>query len=170
MRITDELRECADKLDEEAAMMSEHGFSPLGMRLERIANRIDEAVAGEYVRLPKDADEETIHPDDELIADNGDTLAGRVTGIGVGGRDGWVWTLLDGNNVSRACKASVLHHYHEPTVHELNPCPFCGGAASFHLYYGGRYRVHCNECGCHLEGLFDTKTEAIDAWNRRAER
>lgn len=50
---------------------------------------------------------------------------------------------------------------------ELKPCPFCGGAASYRLYYGGRYRVHCNECGCHLEGLFDTESEAGAAWNNR---
>lgn len=53
---------------------------------------------------------------------------------------------------------------------ELKPCPFCGGAASYRLYYGGRYRVHCNECGCHLEGLFDTEAEAGAAWNNRPKR
>lgn len=43
MSMSDELREYADKLDEAAARESEHGFSPVGMRLGRIADRIDAA-------------------------------------------------------------------------------------------------------------------------------
>lgn len=95
MSITKELREFADELDNKAAMKSEHGFSPVGMRLGRIANRIDEEherevtmargeavaelgnkVAREYVKLPVDADGEVIHVGDRLegahrlVADN----------------------------------------------------------------------------------------------------
>ena len=58
---------------------------------------------------------------------------------------------------------------------ELKPCPFCGGEAFVceYLYScePGRivmYGVECN--GCHtttFEG--NSKQEAIEAWNRRAE-
>ena len=41
MSITDELRKYADRLSDEAARKSEHGFSPVAMELERIADRID---------------------------------------------------------------------------------------------------------------------------------
>ena len=41
MSITDELRKYADRLSDEAARKSEHGFSPVAMKLEGIADRID---------------------------------------------------------------------------------------------------------------------------------
>lgn len=50
MSITDELRKYANELDRMAAMKSEHGFSPVGMRLERIADSIDE----EHERLSRE--------------------------------------------------------------------------------------------------------------------
>ena len=78
MSITDELRKYADDLDNKAAMKSEHGFSPIRMRLSTIADRIDaehqrevtmargeavaelgNKVAREYVKLPVDADGES---------------------------------------------------------------------------------------------------------------
>lgn len=42
MSITDELREYADELDTAASRKSEHGFSPIAMKLTAIADRIDE--------------------------------------------------------------------------------------------------------------------------------
>lgn len=41
MSITDELRKYAGRLSDEAARKSEHGFSPVAMALEGIADRID---------------------------------------------------------------------------------------------------------------------------------
>lgn len=55
----------------------------------------------------------------------------------------------------------------------LKPCPFCGGEASIKISYitqegvvVGKYKSLCNECQCTKEG-FDTKREAIKAWNIR---
>lgn len=83
MSITDELREYAGRLSDEAARKSEHGFSPVAMALEGIADRIDvehEAACAEaygngvesvalpdmtaYVKLPVDANGEYIQPSD----------------------------------------------------------------------------------------------------------
>ena len=92
MSITDELREYADRLSDEAARKSEHGFSPVAMKLEGIADHIDaeheramadaelaaaptEAQLEEwgYVELPKDADGVPIHV--------GDTVWGCISGM-----------------------------------------------------------------------------------------
>lgn len=69
---------------------------------------------------------------------------------------------------------------------ELKPCPFCGGhnleiiscdedaCCDFHCdgCDDKRYTVCCSAtqggCGC-ASGYKDTKEEAIEAWNRRAE-
>lgn len=61
MSITDELREYANK-----AIHREDYMAGLAFDLNRIADRIDEAVASEYVRLPKDADGEPIHIGDVM--------------------------------------------------------------------------------------------------------
>ena len=93
MSITDELREYADRLSDEAARKSEHGFSPVAMKLEGIADRIDaehESACAEaygngvmsvpialdesaWVELPKDADGVPIHV--------GDTVYGCRSGM-----------------------------------------------------------------------------------------
>ncbi|MBQ4512097.1 MAG: Lar family restriction alleviation protein [Anaerolineaceae bacterium] len=62
----------------------------------------------------------------------------------------------------------------------LKPCPFCGGEAVVHAYshdpdISDWYYVFCKKCVCRLEvstnrNPFYTKMEAIEAWNRRAER
>lgn len=62
------------------------------------------------------------------------------------------------------------------------PCPFCGGKAllkhmiSRHIlikmdvieYYVSHDSADC-PVGCIETGLYDTKQEAIEAWNKRAE-
>lgn len=67
---------------------------------------------------------------------------------------------------------------------ELKPCPFCGGNATIveneepRLYRPSRNHPYCVYCGnCELlfgfdedyGGTFDTKKEAAEAWNRRAD-
>ena len=49
---------------------------------------------------------------------------------------------------------------------ELKPCPFCGGVAKILEHYWD-VEVYCIECQASNRG--DSKAEAIEAWNRRAE-
>ena len=55
---------------------------------------------------------------------------------------------------------------------ELKPCPFCGNEP-FHYYFTDGFhsysRVSCKECGVSLTKKHIIGTEAIEAWNRRAE-
>ena len=51
----EKLRAIADKMDDAAASMSEHGFSPLGMKAAGIADAIEREVSERYVALPLDA-------------------------------------------------------------------------------------------------------------------
>ena len=131
MSITDELRKYADRLSDEAARKSEHGFSPVAMELERIADRIDaehergmadaelsaaptEAQLSElgYVKLPVDADGECIHA--------GDVLDGYGKTIEVvelrHGRSGWLLISRDGNGYD---DTFAFTHHHKPTVEDV---------------------------------------------------
>lgn len=49
---------------------------------------------------------------------------------------------------------------------ELKPCPFCGSVHLSVLDYESRYRVECNFCKART-GIWDSKAEAIEEWNRR---
>ena len=53
-------------------------------------------------------------------------------------------------------------------TNELKSCPFCGGSDLW--IDGGEYlnsfAVICTHCGGRI-GYFDTKADAIAAWNRR---
>ena len=58
---------------------------------------------------------------------------------------------------------------------ELKPCPFCGGevvqhhATSEELCIDLGYRFFCEKLCCMQVKYYETKEEAIEAWNRRAE-
>lgn len=56
---------------------------------------------------------------------------------------------------------------------ELLPCPFCGSET--YLYEAkDYYALGCENIGCHgnwtHSRVYETKEEAIEAWNTRAER
>lgn len=58
---------------------------------------------------------------------------------------------------------------------ELKPCPFCGGEARIIAKpYEPKVCVGCDDDTClgfsGLGWLYDSEKEAIEAWNRRAER
>ena len=55
---------------------------------------------------------------------------------------------------------------------KLLPCPFCGGEAFTHIFgneIAKGYYIACDECGANIKA-FGYEAEAIEAWNRRAER
>ena len=54
---------------------------------------------------------------------------------------------------------------------ELKPCPFCGGEAAFgaNSCQGFEY-VRCASCKARTWSCYDTKEQAAEAWNTRAER
>ena len=61
------------------------------------------------------------------------------------------------------------------TMDELKPCPFCDGAADVLIdldnAYSGiphKWYVVCREC-CTHSGLFVSREDAIEAWNRTAD-
>lgn len=56
IKAIDKLRELADKLDESAARMSEHGFSPLGLRTAILCDEIEREIEERYMEKPRDAD------------------------------------------------------------------------------------------------------------------
>lgn len=50
---------------------------------------------------------------------------------------------------------------------ELKPCPFCGGKAKCFTVNSATW-VFCTDCSAETRA-YDTREEAIAAWNRRAE-
>ena len=65
-----------------------------------------------------DADSKVIKANDELFSDDGE-LCGRVTAIGVGERNHFVWVLKENRNVSVGLNKRILHHHHPPTVEDV---------------------------------------------------
>lgn len=53
---------------------------------------------------------------------------------------------------------------------KLKPCPFCGGEAWVIQILEDLYAVECRKCWTRKGTYQPTKAEAIEAWNRRAER
>ena len=66
IKALDKLREIADRLDDAAARMSEHGFSPIGIKAGIIADEIEREIQERYLLLPVDADGVPIHVGDKL--------------------------------------------------------------------------------------------------------
>lgn len=67
------------------------------------------------------------------------------------------------------------------TIHELKPCPFCGGSGEIHLSCIGGFiyeaYVSCVECGCkrpsshyeHKAFMPEHIAKAVENWNTRPE-
>lgn len=58
-------------------------------------------------------------------------------------------------------------------MEELKPCPFCGGKARImmeeeDLPDESFHNIYCTSCG--VQFWTKSKTDAIEAWNRRIER
>ena len=52
---------------------------------------------------------------------------------------------------------------------ELKPCPFCGGGAEQEYKPKHGYDVYCPNCEIET-GYKDTEEQAIEEWNRMAEK
>lgn len=52
----------------------------------------------------------------------------------------------------------------------VKPCPFCGGEAWVIQILEDLYAVECRKCWTRTGTYQPTEAEAIEAWNRRAER
>ena len=137
MNITEELRKYANELDTAASMMSEHGFSPVAMKLTAIADRIDaehESACAEaygngvmsvpialdesaWVKLPKDADGEYIRVGERVQLIGNDP--GTVTHMSLAD-DGWrVYVKYDGGIGTGSGEPKRIRHYHAPTVEDV---------------------------------------------------
>jgi Lar family restriction alleviation protein len=64
-----------------------------------------------------------------------------------------------------------------PPLYEVMPCPFCGAdreyivAEEYEHGAGKRWRVFCLSCMATMDkGYCQTQWQALEAWNRRAER
>lgn len=132
MSITDELRKYAGRLSDEAARKSEHGFSPVAMALEGIADRIDvehEAACAEaygngvmsvpialdesqWVKLPVDADGVPIRVGDVLTDGEYTFTVCELAAFGGGS-----WSIR--NDDGSAWKACDVTHHHKPTVEDV---------------------------------------------------
>ena len=57
---------------------------------------------------------------------------------------------------------------------KLNPCPFCGGEAEIDYFDDDEWFVRCanleGDCEiCPSTRFYETREEAVEAWNRRSE-
>lgn len=110
MSITDELREYANKV-----IHREDYMAGLAFDLNRIADRIDEAIASEYVKLPVDADGVPIHIGDEVDTEHFGTVE----------VEGFVHHSVAFYNYSEqpaylcTTPTSLCRHHHEPTVEDV---------------------------------------------------
>lgn len=57
-------------------------------------------------------------------------------------------------------------------ANEMLPCPHCGQKAQITNRRAKQWRVICSNAGCYSMGTCEMKSsaEAIEAWNRRANR
>ena len=95
---------------------SEPGFNGVnvGEAWRELADKIEEEVATDYMRLPVDADGEVIHIGDVMEWSNGETL--EVVAIG----DGTLFYVEgDGDALAEWTRASTKRHHHAKTVEDV---------------------------------------------------
>lgn len=113
MSITDELREYANKV-----IHREDYMAGLAFDLNRIADRIDEAIASEYVRLPRDADGVPIRVGDVMeVKFEPKRKPFAVSFVGERSVAFWVDGQPDLKSINLD-NVLVIHH-HEPTVEDV---------------------------------------------------
>ena len=66
MKSINKLREIASRLDDAAANVSEHGFSPIAIKASLLCDEIEAEIERDYMKLPADADGVLIHGGDRL--------------------------------------------------------------------------------------------------------
>ncbi len=113
MSITDELREYANEV-----IHREDYMAGLAFDLNRIADRNDEVVASEYVRLPRDADGEVIHIGDVMDNTHKRGFAAKTV-IGISYHEGGKMCVRVDEDELRWHDPLKLHHHHEPTVEDV---------------------------------------------------
>lgn len=136
-----ELHVIADRIDAAYHAAYQDGENAILAVFDKRGNAdVDERMAEHGWYRALDADKEVIRADDELFWKEDGDSAGRVTAIGVGRRDGWVWTLTDGGCVSVGHATSLLCHYHTPTVEDvLRDCIANVCRANAQLYEQGSH-------------------------------
>lgn len=109
MSITDELRDWVANHYSGWTSKQAKGFA--------IADCIDEAVASEYVRLPKDVDGEYIHIGDAMNSNVDHLFDGRPFEVRAMRYDEGGWEVYD--RLGDRYVPSALRHHHEPTVEDV---------------------------------------------------
>lgn len=113
MSITDELRKWLKSLyTPNSGAVKDEG--------ERIADRIDAALAERYVELPKDADGEPIHIGDVMESGDGDvfTVSSVDYGLHPSSGRGKFWMLWNEDADFYECAYECRHHK-QPTVEDV---------------------------------------------------
>lgn len=75
---------------------------------------------------------------------------------------------MENINCKQDCFANMEKWFAQEHIIPLKKCPFCGGKGKVDLYDtdGDIWEAGCDECGCNL-GIFNTKEQAVKAWNKR---
>ena len=113
MESIEKLRGLAKRLDDKAVSMSEHGFSPVAIKMEQIADEIEREISERYMLLPVDADGVPIHVGDDIVTDTQTKVRGMVRGIALT-PSGWEIDIR-----GFGFMPSEAHHYKPRTIEDI---------------------------------------------------